>query len=233
MGQRLQPLSPAGATASSPISSARACSSTRRVLDAAAARHRDSARSMRQTSIRFADTARRAAAASARRRPAAAGRRRPRRREPVRREVVAKAFRGAEILYTLQLRQRRHGALAGAVAPQPRDRRAHRHSARARPRHRLRAAARASCPLIAPTTASPNRRQLQGQAPAGAGPLRRDRLGASAPRRRIRVTGRRDPAPEGPPLTSGRCEAGTVSRSRRAPDGSSASRVRGVARRSP
>jgi hypothetical protein len=70
------------------------------------------------------------------RRAAAAGRRRARRRRPLQAEVLHKAFRGAEILYTLKLASG-PGAVAGAVAPQPRHRRADRHPPRRRPRDRL------------------------------------------------------------------------------------------------
>ena len=53
---------------------------------------------------------------------------------PTQAEVVHKAFRGAEILYTLRLRERPQGARAGAEPPQPRARREHRHPPGRRPR---------------------------------------------------------------------------------------------------
>ena len=53
---------------------------------------------------------------------------------PWRAEVVAKAFRGAEFLYTLKLATGHARAFARAVASQSRDRRAHRHPPRDRSR---------------------------------------------------------------------------------------------------
>ena len=53
---------------------------------------------------------------------------------PTQAEVVHKAFRGAEILYTLRLASGQQGARAGAEPPQPRARREDRHPPRRRPR---------------------------------------------------------------------------------------------------
>jgi iron(III) transport system ATP-binding protein len=58
-------------------------------------------------------------------------------RSPLQAEVLHKAFRGADILYTLRLGERRRRVVAGALAPQPRARREDRHSPRCRPRDRL------------------------------------------------------------------------------------------------
>ena len=101
-------------------------------------------------------------------------------------EVLHKAFRGADILYTLRLNSGAEVSIAGAIAPQSCDWRKDRHPARCRPRHRLQEAERQTrmIPYLGPLDLFPPvelAREDMGGLLAVGGDLQPDRLLESLP----------------------------------------------------